>query len=331
MEASHIYVHGKARIGRLLPKHYIARFYGTKPSGIMATACFNLQERLVPYLRALTARRLSDEGLRQDRIAEHLGVSQAMVSKYLRKPPRPAPGVPQATVERLVADAVQEALGQEQRGAIGAYCPACTALAGNGYCLATTPIEQVEQCLRHDRPAGRREQESVLQALRNAEGWIRREDFAPLMPAVRMNLAMGLKETRDTRDVAAFPGRLVELKGRVSAVSDAEFGSSSHLADLLIKMRKRRPAVRAILNVRWNTTVAEAAHAAGLALHELKRQGAELMVTVPETEELGGVVDPGGFGIEPNLYLVGPDAEHVVRQALELRKGLSTRTSKVTS
>lgn len=288
----------------------------------MPATCFNLQERLVPYLRALTARQLSDQGLRQERIAEHLGVSQAMVSKYLRKPPRPAPGVPEPTVQRLVDEAVAEAMRQEERGAIGAYCPACTSLANNGFCVAKTPVEEVAQCLRHNRPAGRREQEAVLQVLRNAEAWIRREGLAALMPAVRMNLAMGLKETRDARDVAAFPGRLVELKGKVSSVRGPEFGSSSHLADLLVKLQKRRPAVRAILNVRWAADVADAARAAGLRIHELKRQGADLVASIPETGEIDGLVDPGGFGIEPNLYLIGPDAERVVERATALRQHL---------
>lgn len=297
----------------------------------MPAACFNLQERLVPYMRALTARHLSDRGLRQERIAEHLGVSQAMVSKYLRKPPRPAPGIPEATVQRLVEDAVAEAMRQEERGAIGAYCPACTSLANNGFCIAQTPVEEVEQCLRHDQPAGRREQEAVLQTLRNAEAWIRRADLAPLMPAVRMNLAMGLKKTRDARDVAAFPGRLIELKGNINAVHGPEFGSSSHLADLLVKTQKRRPDLRAILNVRWNDAVADAADAAGLAVHELKRQGPELVTAVSDTGDLDGLVDPGGFGIEPILYLVGPDAEHVVERAIQLRKRLETIDAKVKS
>lgn len=292
----------------------------------MPAACFNLQERIVPYLRALTARQLAERGLRQERIAEHLGVSQAMVSKYLRKPPRPAPGVPEPTVDRLVDDAVAEAMRQEDRGAIGAYCPACTSLSNNGFCVAQTPIEEVEQCLRHDRPAPRREQEAVLQRLRNAEARIRRANLKPLMPAVRMNLAMGLKTSRDARDVAAFPGRLVELKGKVNAVHAPEFGSSSHLADLLVKAQKRRPSVRAILNVRWDHAVADAADAAGLTLHELKRQGPELVVAFPESDALDGIVDPGGFGIEPILYLIGPDAEDVVERAVSLRRHLEDTT-----
>ncbi len=329
MRTPHKYLHEKD--GRPGASVISPGFMGQNQVFTVPAACFNLQERLVPYVRALTARQLSERGLRQERIAEHLGVSQAMVSKYLRKPPRPAPGVPEATIQRLVGDAVAEAVEQEDRGAIGAYCPTCTALSANGFCVAQTPVEEVEQCLRHDRPAARREQEAVLQVLRNAEAGIRRGDLTPLMPAVRMNLAMGLKQARDARDVAAFPGRLVQLKGKVSAVHGPEFGSSSHLADLLVKIQKRRPAIRSILNVRWDDDVARAADAAELTIHELKRQGTELVAVVPEKGGLDGLVDPGGFGIEPNLYLVGPDAERVVADAIKLRKRIPETDPKVSA
>jgi predicted fused transcriptional regulator/phosphomethylpyrimidine kinase/predicted transcriptional regulator len=295
----------------------------------MAVACFNIHERLVPYLRAETARSLADQGMRQERIAEHLAVSQAMVSKYLRKPPRPAPGVDAEQVRTFVLAAVAEVVAQDERGAVGAHCPVCTSLDEAGLFRSTMPLPEVEQCVRHDRPVPRKQRERVLRELQDAEAWIRRADLKPLQPAVRMNLACSVPGARDARDVAAFPGRLVELKGRVSAVATPDFGSSSHLAGLLLRIQKKNPEIRAILNIRWDAAVEAAAQKAKVRLHPLKRHAGELAVRSPTTDGIDGFVDPGDFGIEPSLYLVGPEPKAVVERAIRLRTKMTRVRTKV--
>ena len=42
-------------------------------------------KHLIPHMKALVARRLRDKGFGQERIARLLGVSQPMVSRYLRR------------------------------------------------------------------------------------------------------------------------------------------------------------------------------------------------------------------------------------------------------
>src|SRR5687768_12332345 len=201
-----------------------------------APSCFNALTRLVPVIRAETARRLIDAGLQQDRIAEHLGVSQAMVSKYLRRPPEPD-GLASAKLVSELADAsTQRALAGEERGSIPPWCPVCETLTERGFACALQPLPKVHECVRHDRARAGDDGARILENLRAASERIRRLKLAKLVPQVRSNLAMAAPEATSIRHVAAFPGRLIELRGEIREIAPAEFGASSHLADILLKL-----------------------------------------------------------------------------------------------
>lgn len=281
----------------------------------MAVACFNLQERLLPALRAETARRLNEKGLRQARIAEHLGVSQAMVSKYLRHAPRPPEGTPATLFKSWVEEAVRRSLQAEQKGVLPPWCPLCTQFeGGNGVSQAA----ELQECLRGDRLPKAEAGLGVLENLRQAERRMHGADFAKLAPEVRINLAMATPDARDARGVGAFPGRLVNLKGEIRSVSEPEFGASNHLADVLLRVRRQQPAVAAILCVRDDDRVRRALREAGLRYRLLKRQRSELVISVHAQERPDALIDPGAFGIEPVTYVLGETALEAVDKAQRL-------------
>ncbi|MBI2076962.1 MAG: hypothetical protein HYT80_01130 [Euryarchaeota archaeon] len=288
-----------------------------------APACFNAISRAMPLLRAETARRLVREGLHQERIAEHLGVSQAMVSKYLRRPPRGETVLSPKMVEELVDASVRVALAEESRGRVPAWCPLCTSLCDAGLSCSLKRASGLTECLRQDEPRAQNRAEAVLASLAEAEQRIRRMPFRHLMPEVRANLAMALPDARDSRDVAAFPGRFVQIRHEVKAASPPELGSSSHLAQVLLKIRRHQPEQAAILNTRFGDDVRRAARAAGLRLQVLKRTRADLSVRVPKAPPADAVVDPGAFGIEPALYVLGQTAIDVVGKAGRILDHLS--------
>jgi len=286
-------------------------------------ACFNALTRAMPALRAETARRLIREGLHQERIAEHLGVSQAMVSKYLRRAVRTDGILPAKAMEQLVEGAVRHALAEEARGRVAPWCPLCVSLCDQGFSCALKPGSIVSECLRQDEPRQEDRAASVLANLADAEQRIRRIPFRHLMPEVRANLAMALPDPRDSRDVAAFPGRLVQMHGDVKAPSAPELGSSSHLAQVLLKVRRSQPQHAAIINTRYDERVRRAARQAGLRLQALKRTRGDLRVHVPKTPAADALVDPGAFGIEPALYVLGHTAVEVVAKVERILKEMN--------
>lgn len=287
---------------------------------MFGTPCFNLQERLVPHVRAETARRLAQQGLRQNRIAEHLGVSQAMVSKYV-KSKIPAPkGVPAPFVARLVDDSVTRVLEDEQKGTVAAWCPVCPQFSAP----ASKP-GPLEECLRGPETASKDETQAVLANLVQAAADLRSKRFADLAPQVQVNIAMCVPDARDARGVAAFPGRLVEVRNELRSVADPEFGASSHLSRLLLDVRGRRPNVRAILCIRYGADIERAFERARLVAVPLRRKGTDLHTPPRLPAAVDAFVDPGDFGIEPITYMLGETALDAVKKTDQLLEHLLLR------
>lgn len=288
---------------------------------MLAAGCFNLQERLLPYLRAETARRLSEHGLRQQRIAEHLGVSQAMVSKYLRTSVAAPTGAPAATLQTLVDRAAETVLEEEGKGRLPAWCPLCPQLWGRPI-TAAAPGADLQECLRGERPPAHDESLHVLQNVTAAGDRLRRLGFGRLAPQVNVNVAMALPDAHDPRGVAAFPGRLVEVAGEVRPVSEPGFGASNHLSQILLRVGKTHPAMRAVMCLRDGDDVRRALRAAGLRFRILRRSRRELVVSLPRQESHDALIDPGDFGIEPITYLLGETALDVVDKGERLLRSL---------
>lgn len=278
-------------------------------------ACFNALNRLVPLLRAETARRLVRAGLAQDRIAEHLGVSQAMVSKYVRRPAAPHDGVGARQVSNLADASVKAVLREEEKGTMPAWCPVCDVLSGRGLLCTVGGAGGATECERHEGGRAEPDRERILSGLRGAAERLARGPLRRLMPEVRSNLAVALPEAKTTRDVAAFPGRFTAIRGEVRAPAPPEFGASRHLAQILLKLRRRAPRLQAIMNVRYGEDVRAALRAANLKARILPRVHRELAPPRAPVADLDGVIDAGAFGIEPALYLLGESAPEVVRKA----------------
>lgn len=287
-------------------------------------------ERFVPTVRALLARALEKRGLAQTAIAERMGVSQSAVSKHLagrfEVEPRFAddPRL-RAAVER-VADGLAagtmgpvEALAEfegvvrrfEDRGPICALHEAVSPpLRGLGCDL----------CVRLGASAGV-ETERVLASVRDAGRLLAAAPgFAPLVPYVGANVAMGLPGAKDPADVAALPGGLVAFGPRIRPPTAPEFGVSRHLADILLAAHAAHPDVRAAVNVRPEPAFLAAAKKAKLAVVEMP--GADERDRAAVAKHVKKRVDvlwhKGDFGVEPIAYVFGADAVAAARAVVRL-------------
>lgn len=74
--------------------------------------------------------------------------------------------------------------------------------------------------------------------------------IAPYLPEVGMNIAACTEIPEGIEDVCSFPGRLVFLKGKLSPIESAAFGSSNHLAGVLLKAKKFDRDKGSVLNLR---------------------------------------------------------------------------------
>jgi len=316
----------------------------------MRPPCEIVVKRLLPLLRALVAQELMNVyGWTQSQTARKLGVTQPAVSSYLSLlegedtsrfdmeelkslVKRIAEGL--ATGDMSLSDTVME------------VCSLCVKLKSGGFvCSLHKQLvpdlreESCEVCLRLFGTGAEEVEERyrVLNDLKKAAEMIERcEDFASIMPQVRVNIVMATFGAKSVSEVAGIPGRIVEVRGRAKVFMDPEFGSSSHLAGVLLAAMEIDSSIRAVANIKYAETVRGVVERLNLSIGWFDREplsaekrGDEAATDLVKAiaEGLGNlpnvIVDKGGYGIEPVSYLFGGSAVEVAEKAIQIAEALS--------
>lgn len=294
----------------------------------------------LPAMRQLVARELRSQGLSQSRISAMLGVTQASVSFYLSSRPErsyaelASLSVPREEAEmhaRLLAEDVKrsavygvETLGSLWRGMLGkgVVCEAHRALYPS--------LAQCDVCIK---AYGQREGDrtgaiaQVAEAVRLLES---SKAFVAVMPEVSVNLAFAPSDSGSPEDVVAVPGRIVRVKGSAKAMLPPEFGASRHIAQVLLLVMGRQRGTRAALNVRYDAKMRRVVRKLRLSTLEIggyqpsvseDRMVSELAMKLADAKPgIDAIVDPGGKGVEPNLYLFGRSATEVASLAVKMAR-----------
>jgi predicted fused transcriptional regulator/phosphomethylpyrimidine kinase/predicted transcriptional regulator len=301
-------------------------------------------EEFLPTYRSLLAADLRDRGLTQSEVADLLGVSQSAVSKYATGAVEVNDRVAEdERVGELVAE-VGAGLASGELSRVGALAEAevlVRRLEGDDLLAklheaAFPPLAAYEGSFDvHDPDSGLRASERVLSSVRRGLRTLEESPaFAALVPAVGSNLVEALPEATRVEDVAAVPGRILDVKGRAAVPADPEFGVSVYVASVLLAARRAGHDARAACNVRYTTDIVEALAELGHdpvefdAVGEATRAGgtdegdgdidaavADALAGTPDADVL---YQTGGFGVEPIVYVLGPDAATVAERVREL-------------
>ncbi|RQG95975.1 thiamine-phosphate synthase family protein [Natrarchaeobius chitinivorans] len=280
-------------------------------------------DRFLPTVRAMLAARLTDRGMTQQEIAANLGVTQAAVSKYVsgdgggddrfRDDPETV-----ATVDRIADgltsgemdgyDALAELLSLvrslEDRGPIcELHEEEMPELRGLGCDL----------CVRGLDPDVRAERDVLTNVRTAARTLASTPGMAEIIPNVGTNVGMALPDARDETDVAAIPGRIYAMSGRIEIPANPEFGASKHVATAVLAATDVDPDIRAAINVATDDTLLEAARERGIDPLEFdadyEDRGEHLRDRFDERDTVPRVAfHRGAFGIEPTTYVFGSSA-----------------------
>ena len=281
-------------------------------------------EEVLPTVRAMLARELAGEGLTQQAIADHLGVTQAAVSAYLNDEADrsgPVAGDPrtQATVERIADglaggrmdgyDALAELLDLvaefEDRGPIcELHEDAMPELRGLSCDL----------CVRGANPELATERDVLADVRRAARLLATTDGVATVIPNVGTNVGMALPDASGPTDVAAIPGRIHTMRGRVEIPSEPAFGASSNVSTVILAARSVDPESNGALNLATDDDVLDAARDRGIDPLQFdadyENRGQRLRERFDERGSVPRIVyHEGAFGIEPITYVLGATAE----------------------
>jgi hypothetical protein len=296
-------------------------------------------DRFVPTARAMLAAELDARGLSQQAIASHLGVSQPAVSNYVGGEVALEPRFSEdprmvATCETIAEGFATGEMGSyealsklvslveefEDRGPICAvHEEAMPALEGLGCDICVRGPDET-------KVAERKVLESVRRAARLFSG---AEGTVEFVPNVGSNIGEALPDARGATDVAAIPGRLHAIRGRVAMPADPEFGASEHVSGTLLTANGADPEVRGAINLATDDRLLEAARERGIEPVEFDADYADRQERLGDLFAESGVprvlYHRGAFAIEPITYVLGASATDAVEFATDLIEAASAR------
>ncbi|MDS0477621.1 thiamine-phosphate synthase family protein [Natrinema sp. 1APR25-10V2] len=282
-------------------------------------------DEFLPTVRSLLASNLRDRGLTQSEVADVLGISQSAVSKYAHG---------DVTVNDRIADddRVRDLVDDLGAGlAAGDISPVqalielevlIRELESGGDLLAQLHEEAVPELAEHgsgfrvhDPESDLRASERVLSSVRQGLSVLETASgFSGLIPAVGSNLVACTPDAETVDDIAGVPGRIFDVKGQATVPAAPEFGVSEHVARVLLAARRHGADVSAAINIRYESDLidelAEAGHVAA-EFDESDDVASSVGAAIEDQPEATVLYQTGGMGIEPLIYVLGPDAQSV--------------------
>ena len=248
-----------------------------------------LNGNLLKELRGRTCRILSAEGWTQSNLGNALGVSQVMAGNYLH------------TLPTRYSEPIESNL-QEASLSLAEILKSEEVSKWSLNITANDQIFSIHFPLQDNK-------EKILNQISDMRR--RLESLIPLLsPQVRVNIAIASNDATSSSDIAAFPGRLTPIDDRARPLSSPKFGGSSHLSDLLLELRKFDSNIQTIINLRWDPMVSESLKKLAIKSVKLNRDGDDLLIT-KNTVKFEAMIDEGGHGFEPSLYIFSKESEKV--------------------
>ena len=278
------------------------------------------------------------EGFSQTKISSLLGMTQASVSHYLSSEgQRPYSVMASMSVNREDADTYAALLTEEVKrnpaDAVETIRTIWSDLLSRGsvcdlHRRMYPSLAQCDVCMKaYRRKADRQEAvvDEVAQAVRLIES---SPSFAFAMPEVSVNIACIAGDSEELGDVVAVPGRIVRVRNVARSFQAPECGASRHMAKVLLLVRKRRPDFRSCINLRYDgkmNRILRRLHLRTITVggYQATTGGDPTLTALARAmlasqKGFDAVIDSGGDGIEPNVYVFGAGAKEVARQALHI-------------
>jgi hydroxymethylpyrimidine/phosphomethylpyrimidine kinase len=174
----------------------------------------------------------------------------------------------------------------------------------------------------------------VIHDLKMALEKLKEKKIGYLIPEVHSNLGYALPFAENSNDVAAFPGRITRFNDSVATVSGPEFGSSRHIASIILTLMKHHANFRSVMNIRFSEEIIRTSKRVGLQvrcfdradepIQVKKQEGSSLEWGTQEVLKEGKIpdiiFDRGDVGKEPMVRVIGKNPDEVVRKVLKVKR-----------
>lgn len=279
----------------------------------------------------LIAKKLREIGMSQNRIASLLGVTQPAVKQYLDEDLNEqyeklkSLGLKPEEINEMLNDIIDLLNKNDVKGAMYYITD-----------IGLKYLSELRFCKYHKendkyipsdcdicRYIYRQNEEERMEI---ALSMLQNEMVTALIPEVLSNIAFARKNPKGINDVLAVEGRITKVKGIPTPVSNPSWGSSRHLATILLKVMQKDPSVRSVMNIKYDRFVDIAIKSLGLKTayvgpsDDSDDESISNLIFSVFYEGIDCVVHLGGKGLEPITYVFGKDPVEVVKKVIEISK-----------
>ena len=151
------------------------------------------------------------------------------------------------------------------------------------------------------------------------------------VPEVGMNFAYAVKNAQKLDEICAVDGRILKTKDKLRLNSNIGFGSSKHVASIVLAVMSVDKNVRSAVNIRYSKNIVELCKKIGFNVGSFERKNEPANVT--STMEWGTkqaisklgfvpdvIYDTGSIGKEPMIRVFGNNPEDVISKLKKLIK-----------
>ncbi len=259
-------------------------------------------DKWLSRLHQNVAKDLRTKGWSQTEIAEALGSTQSTISRQMQKPP--------TSLGASADEATVDGWGHELSLALNSMGPESRVvrqrLVVEFQFTGNNTIRYDKTLTGLDLEEGQ-EQRALLRRLEWAAGRLDVRRIEHSIPAVGLNIASCSVGATSNSEVAAFPGRITLVDGALRHHETPSFGSSNHLASVLLATHAQDVSKVSILNIRppLNTNgvdikrVEQACQHLGYNFSLAPKGSVDTQAT-----RIDILLDIGDFGWEPALYVL---------------------------
>lgn len=282
-----------------------------------------IADEVLPGVRHTVSRELRSRGWSQSRIGNVLGISQVMVSRYLKEELKTAQSM-EDIIHRISTEITAGALSGEDIEKLsvrfGSVMEDCIE---EGMLSA-----RFRERFGIDPPGsiflrrgGSRSRERVMIDMGSALSLLKGKDLGGLVPALRINIVHSIPEPSGPEDVASFPGRLQTRDGEVKDARPPEFGSSKHLSRILIRAMEYHKGIHSAGSIFYSQKIKKALEAKP-GFRVLNRSQMSIEEALKSPEPLSYLADPGDFGVEPCLYIFSHSSLEVAMTMISIKESI---------
>ena len=308
----------------------------------MRPPCEFVQKEYLQSFRIALSQELHDRGLSQGDISRRMSITQPAVNKYLGLSLGDGPipiiaGKLAAKLTRKILDAtarddelVKEICRTCMELRIGSHicqlhrmsvpslgdlnCQICSDLLGGQDLDFTKKAEVVN------------DMQEALRLIESSSG------FPKIIPQVRTNLVSCDAVASLAEDVAGVPGRITLVGGQARALMGPQFGTSKHTATLLLWAKSMWAHIRACICISGLEEVVNSAKKQKIKIFRTSNPASNVDDIIKLGKEAVGkqrsrmkfiaLHVPGGIGVEPILYIFGPNAVSLSKVCIKISERL---------